>query len=419
MENPIVKDLCEWLCKAPKCTTYRVNLLQTNAEVLKNQLEAELLKKYPNPPKVHISSQFPELVSVSNLHSVESQSCSPQEGLNEIIVDTSCGASILRGAHIYAPGVMAMRSGTKVGENVNVYTDIEAKCKKGTSAVYESAMKTFLGVGTVRMARYQLFGENIDPRGIAVEMDHTVSGVPSIGDLSSPTALLQNFPSIVCGRVLDPQPNETILDMCSAPGNKTTHLAELIKDSGVIIALDKTESKIELVRKKVSERNLESIKCFAFDSTKALAENTEISDITKGPPFPPESFDRILLDAPCSALGNRPLLSCNLNSKMLQSYPKVQRKLFKAAVGLLRKQGILVYSTCTIMESENEGIVRWALDSFPELRLIKADPIIGGSGVEGSELTDEERKLVHRFGPEGHNDPIDSVGFFIAKFYKG
>lgn len=228
-------------------------------------------------------------------------------------------------------------------------------------------------------------------RGIAVEMNHTISGVPSIGDLSSPTALLQNFPSIVCGRVLDPQPNETILDMCSAPGNKTTHLAELIKDSGVIIALDKTESKIELVRKKVSERNLESIKCFAFDSTKALAENPQISDITKGPPFPPESFDRILLDAPCSALGNRPLLNCNLNSKMLQSYPKVQRKLFKAAVGLLRKQGILVYSTCTIMESENEGIVRWALDSFPELRLIKADPIIGGSGVEGSELTDEER----------------------------
>lgn len=350
-----------------------------------------------------------------------SDKCSepPLKDLKEVIVDASCGAAILRGAHIFAPGVLSMQRGTKLDEPVNVFVDIEAKCRKGTSTVYESEQKVFIGTGIVLMQRHELFGENKKSHGIAIEMDSTISGVPSIGDLSSKVALLQNFPSIVCVRVLDPQCNETILDMCAAPGNKTTHIVELMRDTGNVVALDKTEKKANLIQAKVESNEYKSVKVYAFDSTKLFNENNNEPKID-APPFGANSFDRILLDAPCSGIGNRPLLSSNVTPKILKSYPNVQKKLFKNAVALLKPNGVLVYSTCTITEDENEGIVKWALENFPNIKLAEAEPIFGGPGLEDCGLTEEQRQFVQRFGPTEYNrdSSVDSIGFFIAKFVK-
>ena len=114
--------------------------------------------------------------------------------------------------------------------------------------------------------------------------------------------------------------------------------------------------------------------------------------LLNGPPFPPESFDRILLNAPCSALGNRPVLSINLTAKILKSHPVLQKKLFTAAVGLVKVNGILVYSTCTITFAENEGIVAWAKDNFPNLRLSLPMPIFyGAEGLSDCGLSDDEK----------------------------
>lgn len=360
----------------------------------------------------------PNLPEVVLLSESNHPSATNNSTLKEVIVDKSCGAALLRGAHIYAPGVLAMQSGTKQDEIVNVFADLEGKCKKGTTTEYTSEQKTFIGIGRVKQQRYQLYGDNIDPKGIAVEMMSTVSGVPSIGDLSSTEALLQNLPSIVCVRVLDPKHNEMILDMCSAPGNKTTHIAELMVNRGIVIALDKTESKIQLVKNKVRDYGFDSIKAFAFDSTKSFDESLVGKSVLEGPPFGGNTFDRILLDAPCSALGNRPVLADNLTPKMLSSYPVVQKKLFSNAVQLLKVGGVLVFSTCTIVEDENEGMVRWALDKFPNLRLADATPFYGGEGIEGCDLSDDDRRKVQRFGMKNRVKDVDSVGFFISKFIK-
>lgn len=279
-------------------------------------------------------------------------------------------------------------------------------------------------------------------------MTETISGVPSIGDkyFQSGDAMLQNLPSIICGHVLNPKPGEIVLDMCAAPGNKTTHLAELMRDTGLLVALDKTPNKLKLLLHKMATYNLKSVKCYVFDSTKAL--RTEVTDETNltdlSPPFRPCSFDKILLDAPCSALGNRPMLRNDITPKMFNSYAVVQRKLFAVAVPLLRSSGVLVYSTCTVSVAENEDMVRWALEKFSDIQLVAAEPLFGGPGWSGAGLTDNQRFktalvpgcvnninffffriLVQRFGPEMDNLRIplsqeyqDSIGFFIAKFVK-
>lgn len=206
--------------------------------------------------------------------------------------------------------------------------------------------------------------------------------------------MLQNLPSVICAHVLHPMPGEKVLDMCAAPGNKTTHLAELMKDDGLIIAIDKTPNKLKILEQKMEAYKFDSVKCFAYDSTKLLSKDIladETSDETISPPFRSKFFDKILLDAPCSALGNRPVLRNDISPKMLKSYPVIQKKLFGTAFELLKGNGILVYSTCTVTSAENEEIVQWALNKFDDLELISADPLLGGPGWSNVGLNDDQR----------------------------
>lgn len=340
------------------------------------------------------------------------------DSLKQLIVDTSCGAALLRGAHIFAPGVLAMETGTQVHEMVNVLADLPGKCKRGTATRYICDEKIFLGVGEVLMQRHQLYNNKEQPAsGIAVRMKSNLSGVPSLGDLSDQDALLQNLPSIVCVRVLAPQPGERILDMCAAPGNKTTHIAELMGNVGSVIALDNSASRVRRMKSKLD--NYSCIEAHQFDATKAWDENEH--GIPVKPPFASNSFDRILLDAPCSGLGNRPQLSCSIKqSKVLQSYPHIQRSLFSQAVPLLRPGGILVYSTCTVTEAECEQLVAWALRKYAELQLVDATPKLGAPGLPLPDLDAAQCELLQRFGPSAANrvKSLDTVGFFIAKFQK-
>lgn len=210
--------------------------------------------------------------------------------------------------------------------------------------------------------------------------------------------------------------------MCASPGNKTTHLAQLMNDNGRIIALDKSKSRTEVLKRNIQSFKINCVECFCFDATKSFSET---SDDTWTPPFIAEMFDKILLDAPCSGLGNRPILSVRKGTtQSIKSFPKLQKKLLEVAIKLLKIGGTIVYSTCSILEVENELNVAWILEKYGgKVELIDAAPHFGGHGFANCGLNYEECQKIQRFGPNFEkstyqNHRIDTTGFFICKFKK-
>lgn len=140
------------------------------------------LEYLPNCPQLEVPfpESIPEMLMIKSIDE-KRISKQPRPNCKEIIVDGSCAAAVLRGAHIYSPGVLAMQSNTKIDEIVNIFVDLVGMCKKGTNIVYESSQKRFIGIGRVKMQRHQLYGIEACTRGIAIEVHETISCVPSIG----------------------------------------------------------------------------------------------------------------------------------------------------------------------------------------------------------------------------------------------
>ncbi|MEE6466830.1 hypothetical protein FKM82_007064 [Ascaphus truei] len=353
---------------------------------------------------------------------------------SQVIVGAQCGNAVLRGAHVYSAGIVSASKWMKAGDEVSVYSDIEGKCKRGAKEFLET--KVFLGNGISELSRSEIFCSSHPVKGKGIRMTEPVYLSPSFDNVLSGYIFLQNLPSAVASHVLNPQPGERVLDMCAAPGGKTTHIATLMNDQGEVIAMDKIANKVEKIKCNASVLKLSCIKAFCFNSTKAVADD-KTTHGQGGPPFLPESFNRVLLDAPCSGMGQRPNMVCALSFKEVTSYKPLQRKLISVAVKLLKPGGVLVYSTCTITLSENEEQVAWALQTFPCLQLQSQEPHIGGEGMMGAALSSDHLKLLQRFDPSlaelrdvdlnnltsSVEDMIvlankDTIGFFIARFIK-
>lgn len=419
--NKEVGDLSHsWLTSSPKFTTFRVNTLVTTAEKLINYMEEELSKdaqkRGTDVPEVYQHNIVKDCIVISPW---KQDDIDFNPLFHEVVVDVKCGEAVLRGSDIFAPGVLGMPTGMKQDECINIFADIEGKCLQG-SLLHYKGKKLFVGYGIVKMIRKQIFeGKNKNPNGVAIEVTRTVSNVASVKCLPN-LGLLQNLPSIVCCHVLNPKPGQKVIDLCASPGNKTSHLAALMENKGILIALDKTKNKVNRIKQTCSQLLIKCIQEFAWDSTRAVdVHRSESTEKYGSPPYMPESFDCVLLDVPCSGLGKRPQLVNKMTLQELKSYPAIQKKLFENGVGLLKVNGTLVYSTCTTTLHENELIIKWALDNFKNLKLIPAEPIIGGPGLLESGLTDSECKMMQRFGVQNSNTPdTDTVGFFIAKLTK-
>lgn len=351
---------------------------------------------------------------------------SVQQLKSEVVVGALCGCAVLRGAHVFAPGIVASPKFMKAGDIVSVFSDTDGKCTRGATSF--QGQKVYVGNGVAEIDRSTIFCTNEPTKGIGVRMIEPLYQSPSFDGVLPSLVFLQNLPSVVVGHVLGPRPGERILDMCAAPGGKTCHIAALMKDQGEVVAIDKIRNKIDRIRQNAQMLHLGSIKAYCFDSSKAVSSDS--TQETEGPPFPPESFDRVLLDAPCSGLGQRPNMANTWSLQEICSYQPLQRKLIQAAVSLLKKGGVLVYSTCTVTLAENEEQVFWALKTFPCLTLQPQEPHIGAEGMLGAGLSPEQLSLLQRFSPElsweqtQTNTPLpnrantDTIGFFIAKFLK-
>lgn len=154
----------------------------------------------------------------------------------------------------------------------------------------------------------------------------------------------QDAAAMKAAEALAPKKGESVIDMCSAPGGKTTHIAELMENNGEISAFDIYEHKAELVKKNAERLGIDIIK-------------TAVKDACKFDKALSETADRVLCDVPCSGLGiigRKPDIKHN-GDRSAELLP-IQRKILNNAAEYVKKNGVIVYSTCTIEKSENEGI---------------------------------------------------------------
>jgi 16S rRNA (cytosine967-C5)-methyltransferase len=176
------------------------------------------------------------------------------------------------------------------------------------------------------------------PEGLVVDEPWDAHGSQLFAD----GALIpQSRGSMLVGRILDPQPGERVLDMCAAPGAKTTHLAALMEGRGELVAVERSASRARALRANVERMRAPWVQVTLGDAREAPA----------GP------FDRILLDAPCSDLGtlqSRPDARWRKSPEQVARLAALQSELLDAALERLAPGGVLVYSTCTISARENE-----------------------------------------------------------------
>ncbi len=240
-----------------------------------------------------------------------------------------------------------------------------------------------------------LIKEDLKPGELGNALEHLL-GYYYIQELSSMLSVL----------ALEPKENEFILDMCAAPGSKTSQIAAKMKNTGTIIAND-----VNLGRLKVLIATLEKLGVTNTIVTRkdaiALCSNLQKSNFR---------FDKILLDAPCSGEGTLRSSAKTFimwNEKVVKNLSRMQKKFLAFALKALKKDGILVYSTCTHSPEENESIVQFALDNFPVKIETLSLPVKCRQGINEwkDEKYNSEIQKVCRIYPQDN----DSEGFFVCK----
>ncbi len=169
---------------------------------------------------------------------------------------------------------------------------------------------------------------------------------------------IQDEASQYVSEFLDP-PTGLVLDLCSAPGSKTCHLASLMRNQGTIKAFDLYQHKIALVKENAQRLKATNIEAQVYDAT-------QLSQI-----LPDGCADAILLDAPCSGLGvlgRKPEIRYH-DSGVLDEVEQLQRQLLSVSYYLLKNKGKMVYSTCTLNKKENEKNIAWFLSQHPQMVL--------------------------------------------------
>lgn len=184
---------------------------------------------------------------------------------------------------------------------------------------------------------------------------------------------VQDETAMSAAALLAPQPGERVLDLCAAPGTKTTHLAELMKGEGSILATD-----VDLNRLRRIEENADRL---GFSSMiQPLVIREDLSELPEGP------FDAILIDVPCSntgVLGKRPEVRSRITPEDIDELVGTQKKLLDAAASLVAPGGRIVYSTCSVEPEENSGVVTQFLQKSTDFELAETQEFIPGSPSDG------------------------------------
>ncbi|KAB2613308.1 methyltransferase NSUN6 [Pyrus ussuriensis x Pyrus communis] len=391
----------------PSCySCIRVNTLKSTPDAAIEKLRAVLKEKGADISKCEIGGMdYVLFVKGSGPQAIDYSCAADGKPPKEVLVSRKCAKAVLRGAQVYVPGVLGCTARVEKGDIVAVSVAVQQPGADGgwvvgitrgtvpqgseTDPYHLERSGLYIGKGRATLSSAGIF---CVMEGLAVDMSVRVFNLPSLHDVLEEEIFLQNLPSIIVAHALDPQKGERILDLCAAPGGKTTAIALLMKDEGEIVAADRSHNKVQGIYKLAAEMGLRCITPYKLDALKSVCiindsddfsnhsctkdnhgGNIQGSDllnaekdfkksgrkrngpgrnqsvggrVEKSKGFAPKSFDQVLLDAPCSALG----LSCRLFAgeetiESMRKHATYQRRMLDQAVQLVRPGGVLVYST--------------------------------------------------------------------------
>jgi 16S rRNA (cytosine967-C5)-methyltransferase len=265
-----------------------------------------------------------------------------------------------------------------------------------------------LRTNTLKISRDELLMQLLDAGMQAVPTDYAPEGIrvesgaaSNLRSLPGELFQVQDEASMLVSHLLDPQPDESILDACAAPGGKTTHIAALSGNKSRVTALELHEHRTELIRHGAKRLGCQGITAKSWD-------------LRQHPDFlPVESFDRILVDAPCSGLGvlrRNPETRWRRQEADLKEMAGLQMTILSQVVPLLKPGGVLLYSLCTDTPEESEQVVNRFLQVEPAFA---RDDLRSSAPEAWQDLFDDEGAL--RTSPHRHGG-MD--GFYAVRFRK-
>jgi len=356
------------LRKPSKKYYIRVNTLKTTQEEVISFFLEKGIKAYPVPylnDTVFIEVKGP---------------CKLTKHKKYVIADKAAAESVYMGANLYGPGVLKATN-VREGDTVSIY----------------SPQGHLVAEGIARMDGTEMM---VKKRGLAVETLKSVYIIPHIRELELYKKGFihdQSLPSILSIHILNPYEDWKIVDMCAGPGGKTTLAAQLMKNRGNIMAIDRTERKINRITENCERLGIKNVKTYVMDS-RHVSEISEFYDA-----------DAVILDPPCSALGVRPKLYYDRKLNEINALVRYQKQFVKQAIKILKNGGLLLYTTCTLTLDENEENILWTIKNF-KTRILPQRIFIGAKGID----IVSDLRYTQRFEPDKHDTP----GFYIALIKK-
>ena len=249
---------------------------------------------------------------------------------------------------------------------------------------------------------------NYVPEGIVIESSSNTSENDTLSTsvekdiksiLNHEHVYVQDESAMLVGHLLMSNIPKYVVDLCAAPGGKTTHMACMMGNSGKIVAIDTSEKKLLRLQENCTRMKIHNVETRTLDAVKS-----DLSFISKA--------DAVIIDAPCSGFGTlrrHPDIRWNKTSKQLQSLTQLQYNLLRNAAQHIKPNGILVYSTCTIEKAENENVIQRFLKNYP---MFNVEP-------PNIELTTIPKNIIT---PEGYLQTFPQVhgidGAFAVKLRK-
>lgn len=227
-------------------------------------------------------------------------------------------------------------------------------------------------------------------------MDYNYLG--EIEEFNEGKIFIQDVSSMLVGEIASVKKNDIVIDVCSAPGGKATHIASLLEGTGHVYARDLSEYKVSLLNENIDRLGITNMSAVAYDAT--VLDESAI-----------ETADVLICDLPCSGLGvigRKPDIKYNMTRENLLELQKLQRQILSVVSKYVKKGGRMIFSTCTIDSLENEENARYILENLP---------------FEAENIKDRIDKSLHKFMENDYSVQLlpglcETDGFYISSFIK-